>query len=175
MLACSVQAFILDFMADNDMWQSSRNDANRLNNANGNVSLFDKVPPHDEDAEMAVLGGMLMSKDAIGEVSQILETSDFYVPKHQTIYDAIINLFSGSQPVDVVLVANELLKDENLEKIGGADYLHSLVAFVPTAANALYYADIVHKNAILRNVIAAGTKIAPVSYTHLTLPTKRIV
>ena len=160
-----MRAFILDSMAGNDMWKSSRNDANQSGNASYNSILFDKVPPHDEDAEMAVLGGMLMSKDAIGEVSQILETADFYVPKHQTIYDAIISLFSGSQPVDVVLVANELLKDENLEKIGGADYLHSLVASVPTAANALYYADIVHKNAILRNVSAAGTKIAQMGYS----------
>ena len=77
---------------------------------------------------MAVLGGMLMSKDAIGEVSQTIDVTDFYQPKHQTIYNAIINLFSASQPVDVVLVANQLLADGNLEKVGGADYLHSLVA-----------------------------------------------
>ncbi|PNS43413.1 replicative DNA helicase [Gardnerella vaginalis] len=128
-------------------------------------SIFDRVPPHDVDAEMAVLGGMLMSKDAIGEVSQELETSDFYLPQHQTIYDAIITLFSASQPVDSVLVANELLKNGNLEKVGGADYLHSLVASVPTAANATYYADIVHQNAILRNVITAGTKIAQMGYS----------
>lgn len=128
-------------------------------------SIFDRVPPHDVDAEMAVLGGMLMSKDAIGEVSQELETSDFYLPQHQTIYDAIITLFSASQPVDSVLVANELLKNGNLEKVGGADYLHSLVASVPTAANATYYANIVHQNAILRNVITAGTKIAQMGYS----------
>lgn len=128
-------------------------------------SIFDRVPPHDVDAEMAVLGGMLMSKDAIGEVSQELETSDFYLPQHQTIYDAIITLFSASQPVDSVLVANELLKNGNLEKVGGADYLHSLVASVPTAANATYYAEIVHQNAILRNVITAGTKIAQMGYS----------
>ena len=71
--------------------------------------IFDRIPPHDDDAEMAVLGGMLMSKDAIGEVSQMIDVTDFYQPKHQTIYEAIITLFSGSQPVDVVLVANELL------------------------------------------------------------------
>ena len=127
--------------------------------------VFDRVPPHDDDAEMAVLGGMLMSKDAIGEVSQMIDVSDFYQPKHQTIYDAILSLFAGSQPVDVVLVANDLLKDGSLEKVGGADYLHSLVASVPTAANAVYYANIVHERAILRNVIAAGTKIAQLGYS----------
>ncbi|WP_317643742.1 replicative DNA helicase [Bombiscardovia apis] len=127
--------------------------------------LFDRVPPHDDDAEMAVLGGMLMSKDAIGEVSQMIDISDFYQPKHQTIYQAIITLFAASQPVDAVLIANALLKDGDLEKVGGTDYLHSLVASVPTAANATYYADIVHQRAVLRNVIAAGTKIAQMGYS----------
>ncbi|MBW3088316.1 replicative DNA helicase [Bifidobacterium sp. 82T24] len=127
--------------------------------------IFDRIPPHDDNAEMAVLGGMLMSKDAIGEVSQMIDVTDFYQPKHQTVYDAIITLFSASQPVDAVLVANELLKEGNLDKVGGADYLHSLVASVPTAANATYYADIVHQRAILRNVIAAGTKIAQMGYS----------
>ena len=171
-------------MADNDMWQSTKGNVIRAgSNRGGNgdasaygsgvanrgaevgATLFDRVPPHDVDAEMAVLGGMLMSKDAIGEVSQLLETSDFYLPQHQTIYDAILTLFAGSQPVDVVLVANELMKDGNLDKVGGADYLHSLVASVPTAANAMYYADIVHQNAVLRNVIIAGTKIAQMGYS----------
>ncbi|KAB7790216.1 replicative DNA helicase [Bifidobacterium leontopitheci] len=128
-------------------------------------AVFDRVPPHDDEAEMAVLGGMLLSKDAIGEVSQMIDVTDFYQPKHQTIYDAIIDLFSNSQNVDVVIVANELMKNGDLDKVGGADYLHTLVAFVPTAANATYYAEIVHQRAILRNVIAAGTKIAQLGYS----------
>ena len=128
-------------------------------------SLFDRIPPHDDSAEMAVLGGMLMSKDAVGEVSQVMDVSDFYQPRHQTIYEAIISLFSQSQPVDSVLVANELKKSGNLEKIGGSDYLYSLVASVPTAANATYYAQIVHQRALLRNVIATGTKITQLGYS----------
>ena len=131
----------------------------------GRDAVFDRVPPHDDEAEMAVLGGMLLSKDAIGEVSQMIDVTDFYQPKHQTIYEAIIDLFSNSQNVDVVIVANQLMKDGNLDKVGGADYLHTLVAFVPTAANATYYAEIVHQRAILRNVIAAGTKIAQLGYS----------
>ena len=125
----------------------------------GRDAVFDRVPPHDDEAEMAVLGGMLLSKDAIGEVSQMIDVTDFYQPKHQTIYEAIIDLFSNSQNVDVVIVANQLMKDGNLDKVGGADYLHTLVAFVPT------YAEIVHQRAILRNVIAAGTKIAQLGYS----------
>ncbi|OZG63956.1 helicase DnaB [Bifidobacterium hapali] len=155
-------------MAEGITWDEANRDRDSRNNASGapiRDALFDRVPPHDDDAEMAVLGGMLMSKDAIGEVSQMIDVTDFYQPKHQTIYEAIIGLFSASQPVDVVLVANKLLADGDLEKVGGADYLHSLVASVPTAANATYYADIVHQRAVLRNVIAAGTKIAQLGYS----------
>ena len=67
----------------------------------------------------------------IGEVSQMIDVSDFYQPRNQTVYEAVIKLFSASQPVDAVLVANELLAEGNLEKVGGSDYLHSLVASVP--------------------------------------------
>ena len=120
-------------MVDGNSWDESRSggngrgsrgadgyagDASYTSGASGASSrdvIFDRVPPHDDDAEMAVLGGMLMSKDAIGEVSQMIDVTDFYQPKHQTIYEAIITLFSGSQPVDVVLVANELLKAGDLE------------------------------------------------------------
>jgi replicative DNA helicase len=168
---------ILERMADGNSWDESRSGSGQgaysggssyVSGATGTAvrdALFDRVPPHDDDAEMAVLGGMLMSKDAIGEVSQMIDVTDFYQPKHQTIYESIITLFSTSQPVDVVLVANELLKAGDLDKVGGADYLHSLVASVPTAANATFYAEIVHQRAILRNVIAAGTKIAQLGYS----------
>ena len=81
----------------------------------GRDAVFDRVPPHDDEAEMAVLGGMLLSKDAIGEVSQMIDVTDFYQPKHQTIYEAIIDLFSNSQNVDVVIVANQLMKDGILD------------------------------------------------------------
>lgn len=130
-----------------------------------NSSLFDRIPPHDDDAEMATLGGMLLSKDAIGEVSQTIEVADFYQPKHQTIYEAIIDLFAASLPVDAVTVANKLNDEGNLEKVGGPDYLHSLIASVPTAANAIYYAEIVHQRALLRQVIVAGTKITQLGYS----------
>ena len=106
------------------------------------AGLFDRVPPHDDNAEMATLGGMLMSKDAIGEVSQIVSVDDFYEPKHQTIYEAIIGKFSASEPADAVTVANRLSDSGDLDKVGGIDYLHSLIASVPTAANASYYAKI---------------------------------
>lgn len=108
-------------MAENDSWNNGSaqnrgfsnagNGANGMNGRSGQAvrdALFDRVPPHDDAAEMAVLGGMLMSKDAIGEVSQMIDVSDFYQPRNQTVYEAVIKLFSASQPVDAVLVANEL-------------------------------------------------------------------
>ena len=117
-------------MAENDSWNNGSaqnrgfsnagNGANGMNGRSGQAvrdALFDRVPPHDDAAEMAVLGGMLMSKDAIGEVSQMIDVTDFYQPKHQTIYEAIIDLFSNSQNVDVVIVANQLMKDGNLDKV----------------------------------------------------------
>ena len=118
-------------MAENDSWNNGSaqnrgfsnagNGANGMNGRSGQAvrdALFDRVPPHDDAAEMAVLGGMLMSKDAIGEVSQMIDVSDFYQPRNQTVYEAVIKLFSASQPVDAVLVANELLAEGNLEKSG---------------------------------------------------------
>jgi len=163
-------------MAESNSWNNGLNQGqNRGFSGNGSISgasgtairdaIFDRVPPHDDAAEMAVLGGMLMSKDAIGEVSQMIDITDFYQPRNQTVYEAIINLFSASQPVDAVLVANQLLKDGDLEKVGGSDYLHSLVASVPTAANATFYADIIHQRASRPNGTAAGPKIAQLGYT----------
>ncbi|OZG52248.1 helicase DnaB [Pseudoscardovia radai] len=142
-----------------------RNGARGFNANDANdARLFDRVPPHDDRAEQAVLGGMLLSKDAVGEISQVLEPSDFYQPRHQMIYEAIITLFAGSQPVDPIVVASELRRREQLEKIGGSDYLATLVDSVPTAANAVNYADIVHQQAILRRVIMAGTQVAQLGY-----------
>ena len=117
-------------MAESNSWNNGLDQGqNRGFSGNGSISgasgtairdaIFDRVPPHDDAAEMAVLGGMLMSKDAIGEVSQMIDITDFYQPRNQTVYEAIINLFSASQPVDAVLVANQLLKDGDLEKSGG--------------------------------------------------------
>lgn len=137
--------------------------------------MFERVPPHDDDAEMAVLGGMLMSSDAIGEVSAIVDGNDFYQPKHQTIYEAIAQLFSDGQRPDSVLVANELRANGELDKVGGADYLRSLVASVPTAANATYYAQIVHQKAVLRNVIRTGTKIVQMGYSADSTQAESIV
>ncbi|MCM3516421.1 replicative DNA helicase [Nocardioides sp. P86] len=115
-------------------------------------------------AEQSVLGSMLISKDAIAEVSEVLRGVDYYRPSHETIHDAIIDLYGRSEPVDMITVANELQRRGELQKIGGAPYLHTLSANVPIAANAGWYAQIVHEKAVLRRLVDAGTKIVQIGY-----------
>lgn len=125
----------------------------------------DRLPPQDVVAEQSVLGAMLLSKDAIADVVETLRESDFYRPTHQTIYGAIIDLYGRGEPADAVTVASALGKSGELARIGGAPYLHTLVAGVPTAANAGYYARIVSERAILRRLVEAGTRITQMGYT----------
>ncbi|WP_435747357.1 replicative DNA helicase [Nocardioides sp. SYSU DS0663] len=107
---------------------------------------------------------MLISKDAIADVTEVLRGPDFYRPSHETIHDAIIDLFGRGEPVDMVTVAAELQRRGELQRIGGAPYLHTLSANVPIAANASYYAEIVREKAILRRLVDAGTKIVQIGY-----------
>ncbi|MEY3966527.1 MAG: replicative helicase [Actinomycetota bacterium] len=123
-----------------------------------------RVLPHNLDAEQSTLGGMLLSQEAVAEVFEMVSGSDFYAPKHELIFNAILNLFGKGEPTDVIAVSDELNKQGNLIRAGGADYLHSLTSYVPTAANASYYAQIVAEKAILRRLIEAGTRIAQSGY-----------
>lgn len=122
--------------------------------------------PHDDVAEQSVLGGMMLSKDAIADVVEVLRGSDFYKPAHESIYEAIITLYGHGEPADAVTVADELNKRGELNRIGGATYLHSLISSVPTAANAGFYAEIVAERAVLRRLVEAGTKIAQLGYSQ---------
>jgi replicative DNA helicase len=130
----------------------------------GSRTDIDRTPPQDILAEQCVLGGMLLSKDAIADVVEVLRPTDFYKPVHQTVYDAIIDLYSKGEPADPVTIAAELTRAGALERIGGGPYLHTLVASVPTAANAGYYAEIVRERAILRRLVEAGTKVVQLGY-----------
>ncbi|WP_307827978.1 replicative DNA helicase [Nocardioides sp. SYSU D00038] len=124
----------------------------------------DRTPPQDMAAEQSVLGAMLISKDAIADVAESLRGVDFYRPAHETIHDAIIDLYGRGEPVDMVTVAAELQRRGELARIGGAPYLHTLSANVPIAANAGYYAEIVREKSILRRLVDAGTKIVQIGY-----------
>jgi replicative DNA helicase len=124
----------------------------------------ERTPPHDMLAEQSALGGMMLSKDAVADVVETVRGGDFYVPKHEIIFDALLSLYSHGEPTDVIAVTDELIKTGDLQRAGGADYLHTLTALVPTAANAGFYASIVAERALLRRLVEAGTRIVQMGY-----------
>jgi replicative DNA helicase len=126
---------------------------------------FERLPPHDVKAELAVLGGMLLSQDAIADVLGVLTSSrEFFKPAHQLTFEAIVRLYESGRPTDVVAVLGELTTCGDAGRMGGAPYLHTMIQAVPTAANAGYYARIVRDRAILRRVIEAGTDAVAKAY-----------
>lgn len=125
---------------------------------------FGRQPPQDLAAEQSVLGGMLLSKDAIADVLERLRPGDFYRPAHQNVYDAILDLYGRGEPADAVTVGAELDRRGLLRRIGGLPYLHTLISTVPTAANAGYYAGIVAEKALLRRLVEAGTRVVQYGY-----------
>jgi replicative DNA helicase len=125
---------------------------------------FERTPPHDLAAEQCVLGGMLMSKDAISDVMEVIRPADHYRPAHQVVHEAILELYGRGEPADPVTVSDLLAKRGELARVGGGAYLHTLMASVPTAANAGYYARIVRERAILRRLVEVGTRIVQLGY-----------
>jgi replicative DNA helicase len=126
---------------------------------------FERTPPHDIAAEQCVLGGMMLSKDAISDVLDVIKSHDYYRPAHQTVHDTILDLYGRGEPADAVTVAAELTRRGEIGRMGGAPYLHTLIASVPTAANAGYYARIVRERAILRRLVEVGTRIVQLGYS----------
>jgi replicative DNA helicase len=126
---------------------------------------FDRTPPHDVAAEQCALGGMLLSKDAISDVMETIRPDDHYRPAHQIIHEAILELYGRGEPADAVTVSDLLNKRGELTRVGGPSYLHTLIASVPTAANAGYYARIVRERAILRRLVEVGTRIVQLGYS----------
>lgn len=124
----------------------------------------ERTPPHDLLAEQSTLGGMMLSKDAVADVIETLRGIDFYVPKHEVVFNAILSLYSHGEPTDVIAVTDELTKTGELNRAGGVEYLHTLTSLVPTAANAGYYAEIVAERALLRRLVEAGTRIVQMGY-----------
>ncbi|ADK29823.1 replicative DNA helicase [Corynebacterium pseudotuberculosis] len=123
-----------------------------------------RQPPHDVEAEQGVLGAMLLSPQTVIEIVEVLTPEDFYRPAHQLIYSAMIDLFSDNKEIDPVIVAARLDRNNDLERVGGAPYLHTLISSVPTAANARYYAEIVAEKALLRQLVDAGTRVVQLGY-----------
>lgn len=127
-------------------------------------SDYGRLPPHDESAEQSVLGAMLLSKDAIADVLEVLQPGDFYKPRHQSVFDVILDLYGRGEPADAVTVAAELDRRGTLRRVGGAPYIHTLLSVVPTAANASYYGRIVAEKATLRRLVEAGTRVVQYGY-----------
>ena len=125
-----------------------------------------RMLPNNIDAEMSTLGGMLLSAEAVAEAQEQVRGIDFYAPKHEVIFNAILSLFAKGEPTDVITVTNELQQTGMLVKAGGADYLHTLTSYVPTAANSAFYAQIVNEKATLRRLVEVGTKIAQLGYQN---------
>jgi replicative DNA helicase len=125
---------------------------------------YERVPPHNIEAEESVLGSMLLSRDAIAEVLELLHEDDFYRPAHRTVFRSVLDLYSHGQAVDPVTAAEELRRSGELADVGGAPFLHTLVSSVPTAANAGYYARIIKEAGILRRLIDTGTRIVQLGY-----------
>ena len=144
----------------------SSSKSNRYSNFNrGNNELQEyRTPPHDELAERSVIGAMLLNPDVILDVAESLRPDDFYFPAHQLIYQAILDLFAQGSNIDVLIVAGRLDRINELERVGGAPYLHTLISEVPTAANARYYAEIVEEKSILRQLVNAGTQVVQLGY-----------
>jgi replicative DNA helicase len=126
--------------------------------------MIERVPPQNIEAEQAVLGAMLIKKEAIAEVSQLLKPADFYREAHRIVYETMLELFNKNEAVDLITVTEQLRKNDLLEKAGGIAFVTSLANAVPTAANVEYHARIVEEKAQLRNLINSATEIAGMAY-----------
>jgi replicative DNA helicase len=136
-----------------------------LGAASGPSEDLGRRPPQDIAAEQSVLGGMMLSKDAIADVVEVVRSTDFYRPAHEIVFDAVTDLYGRGEPADAVTVSDELTKRGQLTRVGGPAYLHELISSVPTAANAGYYAKIVRERAVLRRLVEAGTRIVQLGYS----------
>ncbi|WP_296215842.1 replicative DNA helicase [uncultured Corynebacterium sp.] len=130
----------------------------------GSTQQIVREMPQNPEAEQGVLGAMMLNKDAIADVVETLVGDDFYVPKHKTIFDAILQLYGEGKEIDPVIVSGRLDRDGVLGFVGGSGYLHSVYSKTPTSANASYYASIVREKATLRRLVQAGTTIVQLGY-----------
>ena len=123
-----------------------------------------KIPPHDIDAEQAVLGSMLTDREAVNAAIEVLKEEAFYRDDHKAIYQAIVNLYNKSEPIDIITLKDELESMDKFEQVGGFDYLASLPDKVPTTANVQKYIKIVEEKSILRNLIKTANEIIELGY-----------
>jgi replicative DNA helicase len=125
---------------------------------------FDRLPPASIEAEMCLIASMMLDKEMIGNVVQIVDRESFYQADHQIIYDILVKLYEQNRPVDAVIVREELLKRQLLDEVGGAAYLGQILNCVPSAAHGAHYASIVREKALLRQLIGASNEILRDAY-----------
>lgn len=128
------------------------------------LTAIDRIPPQNLEAEQAMLGALLVDRELVPIVSEIIQKSDFYAPHHATIYEALIALYERGEPIDKVSVSEELRRRKLLDDIGGGEFISQLLNTVPTAASAEYYARVVAQKAILRSLITAGGRISVMGF-----------
>lgn len=124
----------------------------------------DNLPPHDIEAEKAVIGSMLIDSEGIFKIATFLAPEDFFNPENQLVYEACFNLYQRNEGINQITVARELAQKEKLDEVGGAAYLSHLVSTVPTSLHIEYYGQIVSRLAIMRRLISAGSQITAVGY-----------
>lgn len=123
-----------------------------------------RVPPQNVEAERSVLGALMLDKDAIIKVANLIRLGDFYKDDHNSIYESMIELYEQREPIDVLSLSNRLEEKGQLDKIGGSSYLASLVNAVPSSSNIVHYAKVVQKKSTLRKLIVAASEISELGY-----------
>ncbi len=123
-----------------------------------------KLPPQNIEAEQSVLGSLMLDKDAVLKVADIIEPDDFYKDAHTKIYEIMMELYESREPIDLLSLSNRLEEKKQLERVGGVTYLTTLVNTVPTASHVAHYAEIIKKKRILRTLITASHDISAMSY-----------
>jgi len=123
-----------------------------------------RVPPQNIEAEMSVLGSLMLDKNAIIKIADLVHPDDFYKDANRLVYETMLELYEQREPIDVLSLSNKLDEKKQLEKIGGASYLTEIVNAVPTASNVVHYAKVVQKKALLRRLITAASDIVELGY-----------
>lgn len=127
-----------------------------------------RIPPHSVESEQSILGSIILDKDAIITVAEIINPSDFYKEAHKIIYESMLKLNSNNEPIDLITLIEELRKEGHLDNVGGISYLTSLSTIVPTTSNVKYYANIVKEKSVMRQLIKASNEIINLGYDAST-------
>ena len=127
---------------------------------------IEKIPPHDDEAEQAVIGSILTDKEAVASAVETLKPEDFYRDDNKTIYQAVMNVYSKGEPIDIITIKDELTSLGKLDSVGGLKYIASLPDMVPTTANVEKYVKIVENKSLLRSLIKTANELIALGYSQ---------